>query len=64
MDCPIKYTGQTGRTFQARYKEHTQKIRYNANNSGYSNPVLNTGYAYESTTCTMQVLKIEKKENT
>jgi predicted helicase len=26
MDCPLKYVGQTGRTFNTRYKEHIHDI--------------------------------------
>jgi hypothetical protein len=46
MDCPMKYIGQTGRTFSTRYKEHIHDIRSNNSNSGYSNHILNTGHAY------------------
>jgi hypothetical protein len=42
LDCPWKYIGQTGRTFNQRYKEHIQAIRSNCNKSGYSNHILNT----------------------
>jgi hypothetical protein len=57
MDCPLKYIGQTGRTFKARYKEHIQAIRNNNGNSGYSKHILNTGHTYGSITNTMKVLK-------
>jgi hypothetical protein len=41
MDCPMKYIGQIGRTFNTRYKEHIHDIRSNnSNNSGYSNHIL------------------------
>jgi chromosome condensin MukBEF complex kleisin-like MukF subunit len=33
MDCPLKYIGQTGRTFKTKYKEHIQAIRNNNGNS-------------------------------
>jgi hypothetical protein len=62
-DCPLKYIGQTGRTFQIRYKEHTQAIRNNNGNSGYSYNILNIGHAYGSITNTMKVIKNRKKEN-
>jgi hypothetical protein len=62
MDCPLNYTGQTGRTFQTRYKEHIEAIRYNNSNSGYSNHILNTGHTYGNITDTMKIVKIEKKE--
>jgi hypothetical protein len=52
MDRPIKYVGQTGRTFNTRYKEHIQNIRSNNSNSGYSNHILNTGHAYRMITDT------------
>jgi hypothetical protein len=53
--------GQTGQTFHTTYKEHIQAIRNNNGNTGYLNPVLNTGHAYRSITDTMEVVKIEKK---
>jgi hypothetical protein len=36
MDCPLKYIGQTGRTFKTRCKEHIQAIGNNNGNLGYS----------------------------
>ncbi|PNF32639.1 hypothetical protein B7P43_G15497 [Cryptotermes secundus] len=35
VDCPLKYIGQTGRTFNARYKEFIHDIRNNNSNSAY-----------------------------
>jgi hypothetical protein len=64
MDYPLKYVGQTGRTFYTRYKEHIWAIRNNNSNSGYSNHTLNTGHTYGSITNTMGIIKMEKKENT
>jgi hypothetical protein len=61
MDCPLKYVGQTGRTFYTRYKEHIQAIRNNNSNSGYSNHTLNTGHTYVSITDTMDIIKTERK---
>jgi hypothetical protein len=46
LECPLKYVGQTGRTFNARYKEHVHDIRSNNGNSRYSNHVLNMGHTY------------------
>jgi hypothetical protein len=60
MDCPLKYVWQTGRTFYARYKEHTQAIRNENRNSGYSNHTLSTGHAYASITDTMKIMEKEK----
>jgi hypothetical protein len=57
---PTKYIGQMGQTFQTRYREHTQAIRNNYGNSGYSSHILNTGHTYGSITDTMKVVKVEK----
>jgi hypothetical protein len=32
LDCHLKYTGQTGRTFNLRHKEHIQAMRSNCSN--------------------------------
>jgi hypothetical protein len=61
MDCPLKYIGQMGRIFKARYKEHIQAIRNNNSNSGYSKHILNTGHTYGSVTNTTKVLKTQRK---
>jgi hypothetical protein len=61
MDCPLKYTGQTGQTFQTRYREHIQAIRNTNSNSEYSSRILNMGHAYGSIIDTMKVIEIEKK---
>jgi hypothetical protein len=53
LDCPLKYIGQTGTSFNIRYKEHIQAIRNNNNNSGYSNHILNTGHTYWTINDTM-----------
>jgi hypothetical protein len=53
-----------GRTFQTRYKEHTQAIMNNNGNSGYSNHILNIGHASGNIPDTMKVIKIEKKRKT
>jgi hypothetical protein len=42
LGCPLKYIGQTGRTFHTRYKEHIHAVRNNNSNSGYSNHILKT----------------------
>jgi hypothetical protein len=30
-DCPLKYVGQTGRTFRTRYRDHIREIKTNEN---------------------------------
>jgi hypothetical protein len=54
---PIKYIGQTGRTFNTRYKEHTQVVRNSNSNSGNSNHILITGHTYGTRTDTVNILK-------
>jgi hypothetical protein len=61
LDCPLKYFGKKGRTFNIRYKEHIQAIRKNSSNSGYSNHILNTGHTYGTITDTMEIVKTGKK---
>jgi hypothetical protein len=61
INYPLKYVGQTGRTFYTRYKEHIQAIRNNNINSGYSNHILRTGHAYGSLTDTMEIVEVEEK---
>jgi hypothetical protein len=47
LDCPLRYVGETGRTFKTRYKEHIQATRNNNSNSGYSSHILNMGHTSE-----------------
>jgi hypothetical protein len=61
IDCPLKYVGQTGRTFNKRYKEHVHDIRSNNSNTGYSNHILNTGHTYGTMQDTMEIITLGKK---
>jgi hypothetical protein len=61
MSCPMKYTVQTGRPFNTRYKEHIRHIKNSNSKSGYSNHILNTGHSYRNITDTMEIIKIERK---
>jgi hypothetical protein len=61
LDCPLKYIGQTGRTFHARYEEHMQAVRNNNSNSEYANHILNMGHTY-GITDTMDIIKTEKRK--
>jgi hypothetical protein len=61
LDCPLKYIGQTGRTFQTRYKEHIHAVRSNNSNSVYSNRILNTGHKYRTIADTMDIIKTHRK---
>jgi hypothetical protein len=59
IDGPLKYIGQTGRTFHARYKEHIQAIRNNNSNSAYSSHIMNKGHTYGSITDTVDTTRTQ-----
>jgi hypothetical protein len=61
LDCPLKYVGQMGRTFNTKYKEHIHTIRSNNANSGYSDHILSTGHTYGTITDTMDVIRRRRK---
>jgi hypothetical protein len=61
LDCPLKCIGQTGLTFNIRYKEHIHDIRSNNSNSRYSNHILNTGHTYGIIADTMDVITMGRK---
>jgi hypothetical protein len=60
-DCPLKYIGQTGRTFKTRYNEHVHAIKTNKQNSKYAEHTLDTGHTYSATNETLEMLHTEKK---
>jgi hypothetical protein len=64
MSCPLKCIGQTGISFNTRYKEHIRDINYNNSNSGYSSHILKTGHQYGSITDTTKVIKTPQKGKT
>jgi hypothetical protein len=45
-ECPKRYIGQTGRTFEIRYKEHIRDIENNEPNSKYAQHILDTTHEY------------------
>jgi hypothetical protein len=61
LDYPLKYTEQTGRTFNTGYKEYMQAIRNDNSNSAFSNHILNTEHTYDTITDTMDVIRIGMK---
>jgi hypothetical protein len=61
MECGGAYTGQTGRKFRIRYKEHIRDIRNNRNKTGCSNHILNTRHTYGNLEDTMPVVNIQNK---
>jgi hypothetical protein len=63
MSCSLKYIGQTGRSFNTRYKEHIRDIRSKNSKPGYSSHLLNTDHTYGSITDTVQVVRNERLKN-
>jgi hypothetical protein len=61
MDCPLHYMGQTGPSFQTRYKEHIHAIKYNKDISTYAQHILNTGHSYGNIQKTMEIIQIIQK---
>jgi hypothetical protein len=53
--CPHYYIGQTGGTFNIRYKEHMRNINNNKK-TGYMQHILNTGHTYGSINDTMEIM--------
>jgi hypothetical protein len=60
-DCRLKYTGQTGRTFKIRFKEHVRDIRNNGHNSRFAQHRVDTTHEYRTIDQTMEILHIGKK---
>lgn len=47
-NCPLKYVGQTGRTFNIRFKEHIHDIKNNGQNSKFAQHILDTMHDYNT----------------
>jgi hypothetical protein len=60
-DCGNKYTGQTGRSFEKRFKEHFLSFRNNNYNSKFSQHLLETGHAFGKIDDMMESLYYVKK---
>jgi hypothetical protein len=63
LDCTLKYIGQTGRTFNVRYKEHIRAISSNNRHSGYSIYILSTGHTYGTITDAVDIWSVGRKGN-
>jgi hypothetical protein len=64
MDCKKVYIGQTGRTFNIRYKEHIRSIKYNREDSGYATHILNNAHCYGKIEDVMEIIDHDKKGRT
>jgi hypothetical protein len=60
-DCPLEYIGQTGRSFNIRYKEHISPIKHKKDTSTYAQHILNTGHTYGNMQDVMEVIQIARK---
>jgi hypothetical protein len=60
-ECPLKYIGQMGRTFNTRSEEHMYNIKSNSSSRGYSKHILDARHSYNTIENTMEVLKIGQK---
>jgi hypothetical protein len=60
-ECPLKYTGQTRRTFKIRHREHINALRKNTQDSKFAQHILESGHEYDTLDHFMETLHIEKK---
>jgi hypothetical protein len=60
-ECPKRYIGQTGRTFEIRYKEHIRDIKNNEPNSKYAQHIVDTTQEYGPIQKRMKPLYMGKK---
>jgi hypothetical protein len=60
FNCPLKYTGQTGRKFNLRYKEHIQATGSNCSKSRYSNHIISMGHTYGTVTDIMDIIRARR----
>jgi hypothetical protein len=60
-ECLKRYVGQTGRTFESRYKEHIRYIKNNETNSKFSQHILDTTREYGTIEKIMKPLHFSKE---
>jgi hypothetical protein len=61
-ECPLKYIGQTERTFKARCREHINTIKANKQQYfKFAQRILEITHTYDAIDRTVKVLHIEKK---
>ncbi|KAJ4430754.1 hypothetical protein ANN_19345 [Periplaneta americana] len=59
--CNNVYIGQTGRSFQTRYKEHITAITKLQNTSTYAEHITNANHTYRDINTDMEILHIQPK---
>jgi hypothetical protein len=60
-NCKKTYTGQTGRDFEKRYKEHLQAYKYNPQNSKFAQHVTESGHRFGKKPNILKIKFIGKK---
>jgi hypothetical protein len=60
-DCPLKYVGQTGRTFKTRFKEHIRDLKNGGQNSKFAQHILDKTHEVGTIDHTLKILLLGKK---
>jgi len=55
------YTGQTGRPFRVRYREHYNDFKYSNNRSTFAQHVINEGHSFGPIDEIMNIIHYERK---
>jgi len=61
LTCHKIYTGQTGRPFRVRYREHYNDFKYSNNRATFAKHVINEGHSFGSMNEIMNVVHFERK---
>jgi len=61
LTCHKKYTGQTGRPFCIRYREHYNDFKYSNNRSTFAQHVINEGHSFGPVKEITNVIHYERK---
>jgi hypothetical protein len=59
--CSSVYTGQTGRSFNVRFREHISDIVHNRCKTGYSQNILNSGHERAHSITELEILERQHK---
>jgi len=57
----MTYTGQTGRPFKTRFKEHMRDFKYNNRKSKFAQHHLDNGHAIQNMEEIMKIVHVTKK---
>jgi hypothetical protein len=59
--CHMQYIGQTGHTFQSRFKEHIRAEQHNQGSSKYVQHILDTTHSFGTIKKIIEIVKTAKK---